>query len=130
MNTDCVCMTGLIQFTASYILHLCSTRMIFLRKVLCFVNIEYQVENQNRSDLHFYCYGEASLGLVTVKRFLFESRLGCFCVQFGNFPLHVWVVSEYSSFFLPYKNMHVRLVGDSNLVPSVSVHGCLSLLLL
>ena len=43
-------------------------------------------------------------------------------------PVYVWVLSGYSGFLPPYKNMHVRLTGDSKLSlgVSVSVHGCLS----
>ena len=32
------------------------------------------------------------------------------------FPVYAWVLSGYSGFLLPYKNMHVRLIGDSKIV--------------
>ena len=43
-------------------------------------------------------------------------------------PVYAWVLSGYSSFFPPSKNMPVRLFGDCKLFlgVSVSVHGCLS----
>jgi len=43
-------------------------------------------------------------------------------------PVDAWVLSGYSSFLPPSKNMHVRLTGDSKLSlgVSVSVCGCLS----
>ena len=43
-------------------------------------------------------------------------------------PVYAWVLSRYSGFLPPSKNMHVRLIGDSELSlgVSVSVHGCLS----
>jgi len=42
-------------------------------------------------------------------------------------PVYAWVLSGYSGFLLPSKNMHVRLISDSKIV-LVSVCGCLSLL--
>jgi len=47
-------------------------------------------------------------------------------------PLCAWVVSGYSGFLPPSTNMYFELIGDSNLSlgVSVSVHGCLSHLLL
>jgi len=43
-------------------------------------------------------------------------------------PVYACVLSGYYSFLPPSKNMHVRLVGDSQLSlgVSVSVHSCLS----
>ena len=43
-------------------------------------------------------------------------------------PVYAWVLSGYSSFLPPSKNMHVRLIDDSKLSlgVSVSVNGCLS----
>jgi len=32
-------------------------------------------------------------------------------------PVYAWVLSEYSGFLPPSKNMHVRLTGDSKTVP-------------
>ena len=48
------------------------------------------------------------------------------------FPVYAWVLSRYSDFFPPYKNVHVRLIGDSKLSlgGNVSVHGCVSCLCL
>ena len=45
-------------------------------------------------------------------------------------PVYVWVLSGYSGFLPPSKNMHVRLIDDSKLSlgVSVSVCGCLSCL--
>ena len=42
-------------------------------------------------------------------------------------PVYAWVLSGYSGFLPPSKNMHVRLIGDSklSLEVSVSVCGCL-----
>jgi len=56
----------------------------------------------------------------------FESQLGPFCVEFV-LPVYAWVLSGYSGFLPPSKNMHVRLTGDSELSRGVSVDGCLSL---
>ena len=39
-------------------------------------------------------------------------------------PVYAWVLSGYSGFLPPSKNMHVRLIGDSKL--SSGVCGCLS----
>ena len=36
-------------------------------------------------------------------------------------PVYAWVLSGYSSFLPPSKNMHVRLIGDSKLSLGVSV---------
>ena len=41
-------------------------------------------------------------------------------------PVYAWVLSGYSGFLPPSKNMHVRLIGDSKLSLGVSVHGCVS----
>ena len=43
-------------------------------------------------------------------------------------PVYAWVLSGYSSFLTPPKNMHVRLIGDCKLTlgVSVSVDVCLS----
>ena len=42
--------------------------------------------------------------------------------------VYMWVLSGYSGFLPPSKNMHIRLIGDSKLSlgVSVSVCGCLS----
>jgi len=43
-------------------------------------------------------------------------------------PLYVWVLSGYSGFLPPSKNMHVRLIGDSKIalvIVNVSVVVCL-----
>ena len=43
-------------------------------------------------------------------------------------PVYAWVLSGYSGFLPPSKNIHVKLIGDSKLSlgVSVSVCGCLS----
>ena len=43
-------------------------------------------------------------------------------------PVYTWVLSGYSDFLPPSKDMHVRLIGDSkmSLGVSVSMCGCLS----
>ena len=59
----------------------------------------------------------------------FDPHLGPFCVECVDvLPLYAWVLSGYSGFLPPSKNMHVRLIDDSKLSlgVSVSVHGCLS----
>ena len=40
--------------------------------------------------------------------------------------VHAWILSGYSYFLQQYKNMHIRLIGDSTLTlgVTVSVHGC------
>ena len=46
-------------------------------------------------------------------------------------PVYAWVLSGYSGFLPPSKNMHVRLIGDSKIVlrsECECVCGCLSLL--
>jgi len=45
-------------------------------------------------------------------------------------PVYAWVLSGYSGFLPLSKNMHVRLIGDSKIVPRSEcerVCGCLSL---
>ena len=43
-------------------------------------------------------------------------------------PVYAWVLSRYSDFLPPSKNMHVWLIGDSklSLAVNVSVCGCVS----
>ena len=50
-------------------------------------------------------------------------------IFFQILPVYAWVLSGYSGFLPPSKNMHVRLIGDSKLTLGVSVCmcGCLSL---
>ena len=62
----------------------------------------------------------------------FNSQLGPFCVEFACSPVYAWVLSGYSGFLPPSKNMHVRLIGVSELSlgVSVSVHGCFCLICL
>ena len=40
-------------------------------------------------------------------------------------PVYAWVLSGYSGFLPPSKNMHVRLFGDSKLSLGVNVSVCL-----
>ena len=60
----------------------------------------------------------------------FDRHLGPFCVSLHVLFVYAWVLSGYSGFLPPSKYMHVRLIGDSKIVlsvsVSVSVHGCLS----
>jgi len=58
----------------------------------------------------------------------FNSRLVLSVWSLHVLPVYAWVLSRYSSFLPPSKNMHVRLTGDSKLSfgVSVSVCGCLS----
>ena len=44
-------------------------------------------------------------------------------------PVYAWVLSGYSGFLPPSKNMHVRLIGDSKLSLGVSVNVCVAVCL-
>jgi len=41
-----------------------------------------------------------------------------------DLPVYEWLLSGYSGFLPPSKNMHVRLLGDSKLSLGVSVSVC------
>ena len=45
-----------------------------------------------------------------------DSWLGPFIVDLHVLPVYAWVLSGYSGFLPPSKNMHVRLIGDSKSV--------------
>jgi len=46
---------------------------------------------------------------------------GAFLCSLHALPVYVWVLSGYSSFLPPPKNIHVRLIGDSKIDPLQSI---------
>ena len=75
--------------------------------------------------------GGVVVGAVTSQQegSWFESQLVLSVWSLHVLPVSAWVLSGYSGFLPPSKNMHVRLIGDSKLSlgVSVSVGDCLSL---
>ena len=71
------------------------------------------------------------LHVLLLREFQVQFPAGAFlCGVCNILPVYAWVLSGYSGFLPPSKNMHVRLIGESKLSPGVSlnVHGCVSYL--
>jgi len=67
---------------------------------------------------------------LTTESSRFDSRLVLSVWSLHVLPVYAWVLSRFSGFLPPSKNMHVRLTGDSKIVnrnDCERVCGCLSL---
>ena len=59
--------------------------------------------------------------VASARRFLVWILTGALVWSLLVLIVHAWVLSKYSDFLPPSKNMHVRLTGDSKLLLGVSV---------